>query len=136
MRLNPVQLAAAVAVLTAGSALAQGAGRLDGAYVGLGFKCEDVFVRSGGGYRFATPRNAFDSAFLIRGKTLATPMASCRLASRSLKDNVLDVNLDCANAISHTPVRAYFKRGEGGSLVRLSSAKDTSGDEYRKCPAR
>lgn len=130
-------LAIATAILVsfcaAGTARAQGIPKLDGAYVELGTKCEDVFVKSKGGLRFSSQRNPFSSALLIRGKSLSTPIASCQLSHITQRGDFLDVSLQCANMVSYASVKAYFRIGADGALSRLSSPEDPVGDKYEKC---
>jgi hypothetical protein len=105
----------------------------DSALARLGAKCEEVFVKSKGGYKYSPKRNAFDAALLIRRKSLSTPMATCQLSQVTRKGDLLDVALQCANAISYSPVKAYFRLAADGGITRLVTPEDTGGDKYEKC---
>ena len=114
-------------------ALAQTASDLSGAYVGPGQSCEEMFVSRKGKASFKEPRNAFSSALLVRGKTVSTPMASCRIGRSSSENGVITLDLNCTNMMSSHGLKAYFSRRDDGGLVRLSGPNETSGDSYQRC---
>ncbi|GGH11208.1 hypothetical protein GCM10007036_08100 [Alsobacter metallidurans] len=117
-----------------GPARAQQDPNLTGAYVGPGQSCTDMFVTRKGQASFKTPRNAFSSALLIKGASVQTPLATCKIARRTSGQNgVTTLDLQCTNMMSSTPVKAYLRHGEDGALVRLTSPEDTSGDRYERC---
>jgi hypothetical protein len=112
-----------------GEALAQTA---EG-YVASGTECADVFVKAKDGVKFAPRVDAFAPAFIVKGKVLSTPVATCRLQRSSTKGDVREFTFECANSISYAPVTIFFRRGDNGSLIRFSSATETVGSRYGRC---
>ncbi|WP_331291672.1 MULTISPECIES: hypothetical protein [Methylobacterium] len=71
-----------------------------GAWVLEGRDCADVYASAGKVASFKKPLDIFAPAFLISGKRLRTPMATCGIKSvRPTGDRHLLV-LDCANAVA------------------------------------
>lgn len=116
-------------VVIGGEALAQG---VEG-YVASGTQCSDVFVSSKNGLAFSRNVDVFAPAFLIKGKTLSTPTATCKLRRSSAKGDVRELHFECVNSISYSPVNVFFRRGENGSLIRLASETETIGSRYDRC---
>jgi hypothetical protein len=102
-------------------------------YVATGTTCESAFVRSKSGLQFAPKVDAFAPAFIIKGKTLSTPLARCRLTRSAMKGDMREVSFECASSISYAPVTLYFRRGENGSLIRQASATERDGNLYEVC---
>ena len=118
----------AVAVFS-GHALAQTA---EG-YAASGTECKDVFVKTKDGVKFSPRADPFAPAFIVKGKALSTPVATCRLQRSSAKGDVREFHFECKNAISFAPVTVFFRRGDNGSLIRFTSADETVGSPYSRC---
>jgi hypothetical protein len=129
MRGNLIVGAVLACMIVSGEALAQAAE----AYVASGTECGDVFVKAKDGVRFAPRVDAFAPAFIVKGKVLRTPVATCRLRHSAAKGDVREFQFECANSISYAPVTVFFRRGDNGSLIRFSSATETVGSRYGRC---
>ena len=117
-----------------GAARAQQAPAISGAYVGPGQTCLDLFEFRKGKVSFKEPRDPFSTAFLIQGRSLRTPMATCHIARRtSGRNEVIILDLRCTNMMSSAPAKAYLRRGDDGGLVRLSGPDETGGSPYKRC---
>jgi hypothetical protein len=116
-------------VIASGGALAQTA---EG-YAESGTQCSDVFVKAKNGVKFAPRVDAFAPAFIVKGKVLSTPVATCRLRRSATKGDVREFQFECANSISYAPVTLFFRRGDDGSLIRFASASETVGSRYGRC---
>jgi hypothetical protein len=102
-------------------------------YVASGTQCADVFVKAKEGVKFAPRVDAFAPAFIVKGKVLSTPVATCRLRKSSTKGDFREFHFECANSISYAPVTIFFRRGDNGSLIRFSSPTETVGSRYGRC---
>lgn len=116
-------------VASSGAAFAQAVG----AYVPSGTKCDEVFAKSKGGLRFVKNVDAFSSAFIVRGKTLTTPLATCKLRRSAMKGDVRELDFECASSISFAPVTVYLRRAQDGGVIRQASTDDIIGTRYERC---
>ncbi len=104
-----------------------------GSWVLDGRDCADVFSSGGKGATFKKPVDIFAPAFVISGKRLRTPMASCQVkSSRPGKDRQIFV-LDCANSVASNEVRVQLATSPNGTLKRYYSDQDPTGVTYRRC---
>ena len=104
-----------------------------GAWVLEGRDCADVYSSAGKAASFKKPLDIFAPAFLISGKRLRTPMATCGIKSvRPTGDRHLLV-LDCANAVAGQEVRIYMAPQANGALRRYYDVQDPTGTGYRRC---
>lgn len=104
-----------------------------GSWVLDGRDCADVFSSGGKGSAFKKPVDIFAPAFVISGKRLRTPMASCQIKSaRPAKDRQIFL-LDCANSVAANEVRVMLATSPGGMLKRYYSEQDPTGVSYRRC---
>jgi hypothetical protein len=129
MRKNLLIGSILASVISSGQALAQTA---EG-YAASGTECADVFVKTKDGVKFKPRVDAFAPAFIVKGKVLRTPIATCQLRKSSAKGAVREFQFECANSISYSPVTVFFRRGDEGSLIRFSSAEETVGSRYGRC---
>lgn len=102
-------------------------------YVAVGTRCEDVFTRSKSGMVFKRNVDAFAPAFIVSGKTLRTPVATCRLQKSTAKGDLRELQFECASPISYVPVKVYFRKGENDSLIRQASETEAIGNRYERC---
>lgn len=103
-----------------------------GAWVLEGRDCGEVYAAGGKGTAFKTPIDVFAPAFIISGRRLRTPMATCQIKSvRPAGDRNLLV-LDCANTVAANEVRALLA-ASNGVLRRYYSEQDTTGVGYQRC---
>ena len=115
--------------------LAAGAGlsAFQGAWVLEGRDCADVYASAGKAASFKKPVDIFAPAFIISGKRLRTPMATCSIQSvRPTGDRQLLI-LDCANAVAGQEVRVYMAPQPNGVLRRYYNEQDPTGTGYRRC---
>jgi hypothetical protein len=108
-------------------------GAYQGAWLEQGLSCDEVFANGQG--KFKTPVSVFAPAFIIRGSTLRTPQASCRIVRVSASEGRDLISLSCANSVATADVKALLKPGDDGTLVRFMNEADKVGDRYRRCPA-
>jgi len=75
----------------------------------------------------------FAPAFIIAGKRLRTPTASCTInAVKSVGERRV-LSLQCATAVAVEPVRALIGTSSDGSLVRYLNEQDSIGTSYKRC---
>ncbi|MGU3362936.1 hypothetical protein ACLBWX_21655 [Methylobacterium sp. M6A4_1b] len=114
-----------------------------GAWVLEGRDCGTVYAPAGKGSAgkgsagksasFKKPIDIFAPAFIIAGKRLRTPLATCSIkALRPSGDRNLLV-LDCANAVAAQEVRVHLSPQPNGALKRYYHAEDPTGIDYRRC---
>jgi AraC-like DNA-binding protein len=103
-----------------------------GAWVLEGRDCADVFASDGKATAFKKPVDIFAPAFIVSGRRLRTPMASCQIRSvRPAGDRQL-LLLDCANAVAGNEVRVLMAPASG-ALKRYYNDQDTTGVGYQRC---
>src|SRR4051794_27016155 len=85
--------------LSAQAAPAQ-ASPVAGAWVDQNLTCADVFATKKGKQTFKQPVDLFAPAFIISGKRLTTPQASCKLLNVRMEGDRHLAKLSCANSVS------------------------------------
>lgn len=124
---------AALAGVSDPLAASGGLSAYQGAWVLEGRDCADVYSSEGKAASFKKPIDIFAPAFLISGKRLRTPMATCGIKSvRPIGDRHLLI-LDCTNAVAGQEVRVYMAPQANGALRRYYDDKDPTGTGYRRC---
>jgi hypothetical protein len=83
-----------------------------------GRDCSDVYASDGKGTSFKKPLDIFAPAFMISGKRLKTPMASCQIKSLRPAGERELLLLDCANAVAGSEVRVLTALSPKGELRR------------------
>lgn len=127
-----IGLAGSAGVLPA-RAVEAGLAGFQGAWVLDGRDCAGVFSSGGKVTAFRKPVDIFAPAFVISGKRLRTPMASCQIKSaRPAKDRQVLV-LDCANSVASNEVKVLLATSPTGILTRYYGDQDPTGVTYRRC---
>jgi hypothetical protein len=104
-----------------------------GTWLEEGQVCGNVFVAGGNGLGFKRPSNAFAAAFIIRGKQLSTPLATCRIGRvRPLGERQI-IHLSCTTAIATDTAQAVFALSQDGLLYRYSEVEGGVAMRYRRC---
>ncbi|AWN51046.1 hypothetical protein [Methylobacterium sp. 17Sr1-1] len=104
-----------------------------GAWVLSGHDCQDVYASAGKKAAFKKPLDMFAPAFIISGRRLTTPAASCQIRSaRPAGDREL-LHLDCANAVAANEVRVLLAASPPDGLKRYYGEHDPTGVDYRRC---
>ncbi|MGO4525183.1 hypothetical protein AB4097_10015 [Microvirga sp. 2MCAF35] len=121
-------------IWAASDTIAQGGSSgLQGTWLSGSEDCAEVFSNSGKGTSFKKPVDIFAPAFIVSGKRLRTPQASCSIKSiRPAGDRQLLV-LGCANAVAGNEVRVLMASQPDGTLKRYLNERDTGGTAYRQC---
>lgn len=113
-------------------ALSQASG-LQGAWVEEGLSCASIFVAARNSIGFRRPASAFAPAFVISGKQLSTPLASCRIVDvRSSGDRQI-ISLRCTTSISTDAARAVLAPTPDGGLYRYLAADGSAAAKYQRC---
>ncbi|AWN42837.1 hypothetical protein [Methylobacterium durans] len=124
---------ASSAGIPAARAVEPGLSAYQGAWLLEGRDCAEVFSSGGKVTAFKKPVDIFAAAFMISGKRLRTPMASCQIKSvRPGKDHQI-LMLDCANSVAGNEVRVLMAPSPNGSLRRYYSDQDPTGVAYQRC---
>jgi hypothetical protein len=108
-------------------------GAFQGAWIEQGEACESAFALKGGAIVFRRPASVFAPAFIVAGRRLSTPLASCRIVSVSPKGERQILNLSCTTSISVGAAHAIVAPAEGGMLTRYFSAEGGGGTKYQRC---
>ncbi|AWN45713.1 hypothetical protein DK419_04745 [Methylobacterium terrae] len=104
-----------------------------GAWVLSGHDCQDVYASGGKKASFKKPLDMFAPAFIVSGRRLTTPAATCRIRSvRPAGDREL-LHLDCANAVAANDVRVLLAASPPDGLKRYYGEHDPTGVDYRRC---
>lgn len=127
---------AAVAILGPESLVwsaSTGVESIQGAWAQQGLSCQEVFTTTRRGTSFRQPARLFDDAFIIKGRRLRTPGASCSIQSISAVGDRLRLSLSCATSVAVDPVKAQLSPGQDGSLIRYGGDSDPVGNKYIRC---
>lgn len=124
--------ALAVAALPLQEAQAQ-ASALQGAWLEEGSSCASVFVATPKAIAFKQPASAFAPAFIISGRRLATPLATCGLAGVGHSGERLVLRLNCTTSIAPSTARAVLSPAGDGSLYRHHSLEGGIATKYQRC---
>ncbi|WP_132250903.1 MULTISPECIES: hypothetical protein [Methylobacterium] len=123
---------ASSAGVPAARAVDAGLSGYQGAWLLEGRDCAEVFSSKGKATAFKKPVDIFAPAFMVSGKRLRTPMASCQIMSvRPAKDRQI-LLLDCANSVAGNEVRILMAPSNG-ALRRYYSDQDPTGVAYQRC---
>ena len=109
------------------------AGRLQGAWVEEGSPCDSVFVTTPKIIAFKRPANAFAPAFIVSGRRLSTPLATCRLISISPSGARQVLRLSCTTSVASDTARAVLAPAEDGGIYRYHSVEGGIATKYRRC---
>lgn len=129
-RLSLFVLAVAVAPLQEAKAQA---GRLDGAWLEEGTSCASVFVATPHAVAFKRPANAFAPAFIVSGRRISTPLATCRLVGVAPDGERQILRLSCATAVAMDTARAIVSVAGDGNLYRYHSVEGGISTKYLRC---
>ena len=100
-------------------AVQAGLAEYQGTWVLDGRGCADVYASDGKATAFKKPVDIFAPAFIISGRRLRAPMASCQIKSvRPVGDRQL-LLLDCMNAVAGNEVRILHGACGRGSQALL-----------------
>jgi len=109
------------------------AGRLQGAWLEEGTSCDSVFVATPGRVVFKRPASAFAPAFIVSGRRLTTPLATCGLVGVSSIGARQLFRLSCTSSIATDAARAILGPAEDGGLYRYHSLEGGIATKYRLC---
>ena len=104
-----------------------------GAWVLEGRDCADVYASDGKAMAFKKPVDIFAPAFIVSGRRLRTPMASCQIKSLRPAGERELLLLDCANAVAGSEVKVLMAPSPKGELRRYYSDQDPTGVIYQRC---
>lgn len=122
----------AVALAPLQDAKAQ-AGPLQGAWLEEGSSCTSVFLATPKAIAFKRPASAFAPAFIVSGKRLSTPLATCRLVGVVPSGERQVLRLSCATSVSIDTARAIFSVASDGNLYRYHSMEGGIATKYMRC---
>lgn len=127
-------LLAMALIVPAQGALSQ-TSNLQGAWIEEGLSCASVYTAGRNAIGFKRPPNAFAPAFVISGKRVTTPLASCRILDvRSNGDRQI-MNLHCTTSISTNAARAVLAPAPDGGLFRYLAMDSGVATKYQRCRA-
>jgi hypothetical protein len=106
---------------------------LAGAWAQDRAECEALFSHSGKTISFKTPINAFDQAFIISGRQIRTPKASCRIRRVKKSGDRRILALTCATSVAVDEVPAILAPLPDGTLRRYVNDADKKGSKYERC---
>jgi hypothetical protein len=104
-----------------------------GAWLEVGIPCGNAFVATPRGIGFKRPASVFLPAFIIAGKRLSTPMATCRIAKITPVGDRQTLSLRCTTSISDDTAHAILAPAPGGGLYRYLSAEGGVPTTFQRC---
>lgn len=104
-----------------------------GAWLLEGRDCAEVYASGGRVTAFKKPVDIFAPAFMVSGKRLRTPMATCQIKSIQPGKDRQVLLLDCANSVAGNEVRVLMAPSPNGALRRYYSDQDPTGVAYQRC---
>ncbi len=132
VRRTSLCLLALFAVAPTNSALAQTNG-LQGAWLEDGLSCASVFVATRDAVGFKQPPSIFVPAFIIAGRRVSTPLATCRIVAVKSNGSRQIMNLSCTTSVSSGSARAFLAPAPDGGLLRYLSAEDSVATRFQRC---
>ncbi|MER2269848.1 hypothetical protein [Methylobacterium oxalidis] len=124
---------ASSAGMPAARAVEAGLSGYQGAWLLEGRDCAEVYSSGGKVAAFKKPVDIFAPAFMVSGKRLRTPMASCQIKSVTPAKDRQVLLLDCANSVAGNEVRVLMAPSPNGALRRYYSDQDPTGVAYQRC---
>lgn len=115
-----------------GGAHAQPSG-LQGAWLEEGLSCASVFTTTRNVVTFKRPASAFIPAFIIAGKRLSTPLATCRIVTVTTNGDRHIMNLHCTTSIASDTARAVLAPTADGGILRYLAAEGGIATKYQRC---
>lgn len=106
---------------------------VQGAWVQGKELCQEVFTSAGKGFAFRKPVDAFAPAFIISGKQVRTPQASCRIQGEKHSGGRRILSLACATSVSVSDAKASLEVLDDGTLRRYLNEQDNLGSKYERC---
>jgi len=104
-----------------------------GAWLEEGIPCASAFVATSKAIGFKRPASVFVPAFIIGGKRLSTPMASCRIVSITSNGDRQILSLSCMTSVSSDTAHAFLAPAPGGGLYRYLTAEGGVATQFRRC---
>jgi hypothetical protein len=108
-------------------------GRLQGAWLEEGSSCDSVFMATPNAVAFKRPASAFAPAFIVTGRRLTTPLATCRLSDVSANGPRQILRLSCTTSVAADSARAVFSPAEDGGIYRYHSVEGGIATKYQRC---
>jgi len=104
-----------------------------GAWLEDGIPCSTAYAVTPKGIGFKRPASVFIPAFIISGKRLSTPMATCRIANVRPNGNRQILSLRCTTSISDDTAHAFLAPAPDGGLNRYLSAEGGVATKFQRC---
>jgi hypothetical protein len=108
---------------------------LQGAWAEEGITCASVFKSGSKAIAFKRPASPFSQAFIISGKRLTTPLATCQIVGVTPSGDKEIINLRCTTSITTDTARTVVALIPGGGLYRYSSDESGLTTKYQRCGA-
>lgn len=108
---------------------------LQGAWVEEGLACTSVFTAGRKAIGFKKPTSPFWPAFIISGRRLSTPLASCHIVAVRPSGERQIMNLRCTTSVAMDAARAILAPSPDGSLQRFFEPEGGTAAKYQRCRA-
>lgn len=105
----------------------------EGAWLEDGLACTDIFTSNGKTTAFKRPTNVFVTAFIIRGRQLSTPLATCRIGRIDAQGDRQVLNLNCTTTVATESTRAILALTSDGGLQRYNVIDGGASAKYQRC---
>lgn len=109
------------------------AGPLQGACLEDGSSCAGVFVATRRGVAFKRPASAFAPAFIVSGRQLSTPLATCRLVGINASGDRRVARLHCTTSVATDTARLILSPATDGGVYRYHSLEGGIATRYQRC---
>lgn len=106
---------------------------LQGAWIEEGLSCSSVFTAGRNAIGFKRPASAFAPAFVISGRRLTTPLATCRIIEVRSNGERQIMSLHCTTSISTDTARAVLAPAPDGGLYRFLALDGSAAAKYQRC---
>jgi hypothetical protein len=134
-RILAMFLGASVMVLTAGSdmqAAEDWEAHLTGAWTLPDNKCEDIFVDQGGHWAFRQPVDMYGSSFIVEGREIRGPEATCRIIRGETREEKINLVIGCKNTVSFTQNAVQLRVKNPNEVERFYPGVEMS-VAFKKC---
>lgn len=107
---------------------------LNGAWANDLSVCSKIFVKKKNGISFAENADFYGSGFIINGNELIGKAGKCRVTSRKVQENKIQLAAECATDIALSPDQFSLRVDTNDKITRLFPSMPDMEMQYYRCP--
>jgi hypothetical protein len=107
--------------------------KLSGAWTLPDNKCDEIFVHKGGRLAFRQPVDMFGPSFIVEGREIRGPEATCRIIKAATHEDMVSLVISCRDAVSFTQNAVQLRFKTANEVERLFPGPPDMAVAYEKC---